>query len=63
MHPDNKALAWIEVYSMAVSGAALAPARDPRDVHESACYFADEAVQALEVRWRAWREADESSSE
>lgn len=64
---NNKSLAWIEVYRWAISGAAIAVPNDdkllPAAVHSHACYFADQAVDALEQRWRMWREQEDANEE
>ena len=64
MDVDNKSLAWIEAYSMAITGAAGQNDRERpvmRDVHERACWLADQAVDALEERISRWK-ADKSTA-
>ena len=54
MSPNNKSLAWIEAYSMAIQGAADDRKMLVEEIHSRASRLADLAVQALEERFREW---------
>ena len=67
MTPHDKAVAWITVYRECIQGAALAFARK-EDIRESSlhaygCYFADQAVQELERKYKRWAELEAIKAE